>query len=173
MESPRRRRRDAPNIQTTITTRVYHDYTYVGGTNACNNLIAVANEAKARGILVITVAYNLAGTQCDDSDPANNNQTTTTTDTVVGNTTFKTETVKRYRRPLVSAPVTNVLALSASPANGVPSAAESNCSTSAQQAAENSDGDYFFCAASGSDMGPIFTTALSQVSKGIKLMKLP
>ena len=35
------------------------------------------------------------------------------------------------------------------------------------------DGDYFFCAASGTDMAPIFKTALSQASSGIKLIRLP
>ena len=43
----------------------------------------------------------------------------------------------------------------------------------AEQTAENSDGDYFFCAATGTDMAPIFKTALSQATKGIKLIKLP
>ena len=159
--------------KTTITTRVYEDYTYVGGTNACNNLLAVAEQAKTRNILVITVAYNLSGTRCDDSDPGNSTTTTKTTDSVVGLVTYETETVKRYKRPLVSAAVTNVLASAASAAEGLPSVANSDCSTAAEQAAENADGDYFFCAATGSDMGPIFTTALSQVSKGIKFIRLP
>ena len=57
--------------------------------------------------------------------------------------------------------------------NGVPSMADNSCSTAAQQLAENSDGDYFFCAASGTDMAPIFKTALSQATKGIRLLKLP
>ncbi len=164
-----------PNVKTTITTRINETYTYVGGTNACNNLSAVAADAKARNVLVITVAYNLAGAACDDSDPGNSNNSpgTTVTDLVVGNTTYKTQTVKYYKRPPVSAPLTSILAGAASAAAGVPSLAESDCSSSAERAAENADGDYFFCAASGSDMGPIFTTALSQVSKGIKLMKLP
>ena len=48
-----------------------------------------------------------------------------------------------------------------------------NCATAAGRATENSDGDYFFCGASGVDMAPIFKTALSQVSKGIKLIKMP
>ncbi len=161
------------NQKTTITTRVYEDYTYVGGTNACNNLLAVAEQAKMRNVLVITVAYNLSGTRCDDSDPGNSSTTTKTTDSVAGLVTYETETVKRYKRPVVSAAVTNVLASAASAAEGLPSVANSDCSTTAEQAAENADGDYFFCAATGSDMGPIFTTALSQVSKGIKFMRLP
>jgi Flp pilus assembly protein TadG len=70
--------------------------------------------------------------------------------------------------------VRNTLAGAASPtASGVASDADNACSPGADQTAENSDGDYFFCAATGTDMASIFTTALSQVSKGIKLLKLP
>ena len=66
----------------------------------------------------------------------------------------------------------NTLAQAASPANGLPSAAESDCSTVALRDAENADGDYLFCGASGTDMAPIFRTALTQASKGIKLVRL-
>ncbi len=38
---------------------------------------------------------------------------------------------------------------------------------------ENGDGDYFFCAASGTDMAAIFKTALGKVSTGIKLIRMP
>ncbi len=69
--------------------------------------------------------------------------------------------------------VNSTLAAAASPVDGVPSVADNSCANAAQQLAENSDGDYFFCAASGSDMAPIFKTALSQVTKGIRLLKLP
>lgn len=65
--------------------------------------------------------------------------------------------------------VTDTLAASASGS----SVADNPCQTLAQQTAENSDGDYFFCAASGTEMAPIFKTALSQASKGIKLILLP
>ncbi len=51
--------------------------------------------------------------------------------------------------------------------------AESDCSSSAERVAENSDGDYFFCGATGTDMAPIFKTALSQATKGIKLVRIP
>ena len=36
---------------------------------------------------------------------------------------------------------------------------------------ENADGDFLVCAASGTAMAPILRTALSQASKGIKLIK--
>ena len=50
--------------------------------------------------------------------------------------------------------VRNTLAAAASPATtGEPSAANFDCSTPAGQASENADGDFFFCAASGTDDG--------------------
>jgi hypothetical protein len=71
------------------------------------------------------------------------------------------------------APVLGVLAAAASSVEGVPSTADNNCSSNDERLAENADGDYFFCAASGTDMAPIFRTALSQASKGVKLIKMP
>ena len=56
---------------------------------------------------------------------------------------------------------------------GPNSVAQNDCSTTAERTTENSDGDYFFCGATGTDMAPIFKTALSQVTKGIKLLKMP
>ncbi len=68
--------------------------------------------------------------------------------------------------------VRNTLAAAASPSStGAPSAANFDCATPAGQASENADGDFFFCAASGTSMASIFTTALAQVSKGIKFIK--
>jgi hypothetical protein len=65
----------------------------------------------------------------------------------------------------------NVLAAAASPGPTGPS--DANSCTGADVAVENADGDYFFCSASGSDFRNIFLTALSQVSKGIRLVRLP
>lgn len=60
--------------------------------------------------------------------------------------------------------VRDVLASAATPKSvGVPSAA-SDCSTAAGRTAENRDGDFFFCAASGSELSSIFTTAVGQIS---------
>ena len=172
-----------------------------GGQQACANLGAVATNAKAQNILVITVGYNLANTYCGSSNTARPNTSTdadsaptitsvtpaaaqkmvngkpTLDTTYTGNATVN-QTVDRTTTAVnwSDAPdptVLTTLAGAASPVNGVPSVANSNCSTTAEQAAENADGDYFFCAASGSDMATIFRTALSQTSKGIKLMKLP
>ncbi len=172
-----------------------------GGQQACANLSTVATNAKAQNILVITVGYNLANTYCGSSNTARSNTSTNADSaptitsvtpvaaqkTVNGNKTLDTtytgnatvnQTVDRTTTVVnwSDAPdptVLSTLAGAASPVNGVQSAADSNCATTAEQAAENADGDYFFCAASGSDMASIFRTALSQTSKGIKLLRLP
>lgn len=111
------------------------------GNKACNNLKAVANDAKARGILVVTVGYNLGTEICGGTGSPQN--------------------------------VRDVLAAAASPdSNGNPSAAN-GCSTSAQIAAENSDGDYFFCAGSGTALGPIFVSAINAISASPHLIRIP
>jgi hypothetical protein len=72
-------------------------------------------------------------------------------------------------------PTVNSVLADASGGQGLDAATvdSGNCSTATSRAAENADGDFFFCGASGDDMGPIFVTALSQVSSGIKLINLP
>lgn len=70
-------------------------------------------------------------------------------------------------------PVPSVLASAAGGQGLEPSTNNNNCNTTAGRTAENADGDYFFCAASGDDMGSIFVTALSQVSSGVKLINMP
>jgi hypothetical protein len=73
-----------------------------------------------------------------------------------------------------SATVTSVLASAASPdSTGAASDADNACSTTALRATENSDGDYFFCAASGESLAAIFETALSTLSGSIKLIRFP
>ncbi|QZY28704.1 pilus assembly protein [Nocardioides coralli] len=70
--------------------------------------------------------------------------------------------------------VTGTLAASASvDPSGAPSDADNACSNVAQRAIENSDGDFFFCAASGDDMASVFVTAITSASGGIKLIQLP
>ncbi len=109
------------------------------GITACNNLKAVAADAKARGILVVTVGYNLSTERCGGT----------------------------------GAYVRDVLAAAASPdAQGNPSTANS-CTTAADIAAENSDGDYFFCAGSGTALGPIFVSAINAISGSSHLISIP
>lgn len=169
---------------TTVTHNVRDTYTYTGGIQACNNLLNVAQKAKAQNILVVMIAYNMTGKTC--MDYPSNPQTPPGPNTVLGpefptsvpcgafTCTTQYQTTKRtsYVKPS-GAPVLGVLAAAASPVDGVPSTADNNCSSTADRTTENADGDYFFCAASGTDMAPIFRTALSQASKGIKLIRMP
>lgn len=184
--------------KTTITKIVTHNktitQTYIGGNKACDNLLAVATQAKAAGIRVISVGYNMNNKFCnffDGVNPSYDGSVRTgptpnfvtevdpaaTTTVVSGNTTtitkYQTTTVTKYVRGPNGRSVLSVLAEAASPISGVPSAANTACATVADRDSENADGDNLFCAASGSSMASIFTTALAQVSKGIKLMKLP
>ncbi len=116
----------------------------IGTTNgavACTNLKTVAAEAKARGLLIVTVAFGDA-------------------------TTARCAAGGEFVR--------NVLASAASPdANGSPSTSNNDCSTAALRATENSDGDSFFCAASGSELGPIFVSAVNAISSHSRLIRLP
>ena len=69
-----------------------------------------------------------------------------------------------------------VLAGVASPAKGASgtgSVNEFDCATAAGKKSENTDGDYYFCADSGSDLATIFTTALAQASGQSKLILFP
>jgi hypothetical protein len=171
---------------TTVTHRKTVTHTYTGGARACDNLVDVAQEAKAQGILVIMIAYNLTGKKCNDYDGGSPSSTSSsTTATTPGpepdETNASGQVVKRYRtetttvktKSALTSSVLNVMATAASPANGLPSVADSDCSTAALRAAENADGDYLFCGATGTDMAPIFTTALSQASTGIKFIRMP
>jgi hypothetical protein len=180
---------DTTTISNGVTTVTHHQtitHTYTGGAQACNNLVDVAQEAKAQGILVVMIAYNLTGKKCNDYDggsPTSNgsSSTQTTAGPEPDEKNAAGQVVKRYRtetttvktKSATTSSVLDVMATAASPANGLPSAADSDCSTDALRAAENSDGDYLFCGATGTDMAPIFTAALSQASNGIKLLRMP
>lgn len=112
------------------------------GEIACSNLLSVANQAKAQGILVISVAFGGANTvYCSGGSSG---------------------TLVR-----------NVLAGIASPdPRGGPSLAN-GCATAADILAENNDGDYFYCAATGTDLAPLFVTALGQLNSHSRFMALP
>ena len=191
---------DTYNTTNKVSTKT-NSTVYSGGQTACSNLASVAANAKAAGILVITIAYNLSTQLCGGNNPNNSNATTVDEDTTITaispsgartttadgklalNTSYKgNATVTRTYTKLTTydqysdvpdTSVGSVLAAAASPKSGGAPSTMENCATSAGRALENSDGDYFFCGASGVDMAPIFKTALSQVSKGIKLIKMP
>ncbi len=133
-----------PNETAIVGTTSLNDATDIGttnGTTACNNLKTVAANAKAQGILIVTVAFGAANTaQC------------------AGGGEF----------------VRNVLAAASSPdSTGNPSIADNDCGTAAKRSAENSDGDFFFCAASGTELGPIFVSAVNAISPNSRLIRIP
>ncbi len=117
------------------------------GDIGCANLLKVARQAKEQGILVITVAFGGAATN---------------------------RCIKNYRNgTFTGRQVRDVLAEAATPRSpGVPSVANS-CSTPAEIQAENSDGDFFFCAATGEQMKSIFSTAIAQIGGNTKFIRVP
>jgi hypothetical protein len=110
---------------------------------ACNNFRDVAANAKTAGILVVTVAFDVSATKCSSMSGS----------------------VKLVDR----------LAAAASPrsAGGAASLADNDCSNGPGRDLENGDGDYFFCAAAGTDMKKIFVTAFTQIANGIRMIALP
>ncbi|MGM7777605.1 pilus assembly protein TadG-related protein [Arthrobacter sp. KNU-44] len=128
-----------PDVAGSTSVATPGDIGSSNGVTACNNLLAVAADAKARGILIVTVGYNLSTERCGGS----------------------------------GAYVRDVLAAAASPdSHGNPSTANS-CTTAADISAENSDGDYFFCAGSGTALGPIFVSAINAISGNSHLIQIP
>lgn len=115
------------------------------GAKSCQNFLDVANNAKAQGILIVTIGFG-------DATSAGCQRT--------------------GERTSSGTPVRNVLAAAASPVDGSPSTA-STCSNPSQIAQENSDGDYYFCAANGDELADIFRTALTQLSGGVKFLRMP
>jgi hypothetical protein len=117
------------------------------GQKGCDNFLDVAKNAKAAGITVITVGFGQATTKrCKKSEG-------------------ESGSTSRVRDVLAAA-------ASVDPATGAASTA-SACNSPAERTAENSDGDYFFCAAQGSELSNIFKTAVAQISTGVRLVKLP
>ena len=115
------------------------------GDVACANLTNIANEAKAapNNVIIVTVAFGDAYS-------------------------------KKCSDSSKALYVRDVLAGAASPdAKKNPSKADNDCSTAALRAAENSDGDNFFCAADGSELGPIFTSAINAISPNAHLLRIP
>ena len=118
------------------------------GEQGCTNLKTVAANAKAAGITVIMIGYGQANTaKCS----VNYNNGTTS-----------------------GSNVDDVLAAAASPApNGSASTANNDCTTTAGAAAENADGDFYFCAANGAQLAGIFSTAVSQITSTTKFVRMP
>ena len=133
------------------------DYVNNGnGEDGCENFAKIAAELKAQDVTVITIGFGEAATA--GCDVTNRNYL----DAAVPHRTSSTHPVRKYLAQ----------AASPNPTTGEASAAE-GCASSTQIADENEDGDYFFCAASGGELADIFKTAVSQVSTGVRLVKLP
>ncbi|MEP9381135.1 hypothetical protein [Nocardioides sp. KR10-350] len=190
--------------QTTSTT-------WYGGEQACDNFKQIADLAKAAGVLLITIGYNLDGKYCADYNNGGSLPHTTSNTTYSGtpyisaitptkcisggsgtaadpyqqntkcsaNATITytadrtvTTTTNVNREPDES--VAQVLGAAASGPDGAGSgSAAADACDGTNRNVENGDGDFFFCAAQGDDLAPIFITALSQVTTGVKLMNLP
>ena len=42
-----------------------------------------------------------------------------------------------------------------------------------ERSTENGDGDFYYCAATGAELGPIFASAISAVSSSIRMIQMP
>ncbi|MDO4784745.1 MAG: pilus assembly protein TadG-related protein [Propionibacteriaceae bacterium] len=123
-----------------------------GGGAGCERLEQIAEIAKNDGVLVVTIGYGRAATGGCNMSRLNGNGSFQTDGPRVADTLAKAASV----RP-----------------DGTPSAADHDCSNPSGARAENTDGDYFFCAAQADELGDIFATAINQVSRGIRLLSLP
>ncbi len=111
---------------------------------ACKNFNDIATQTKDEGVIIITVGFGSANTaNCGNS-----------------------KSTPKVRNALAAA-------ASPHPGTGEASKAESDCSTTKEKTDENGDGDFYFCASNGSELGPIFQTALGSLSGGVKLIRLP
>lgn len=120
------------------------------GQKGCDNFAEVARQAKAEGVTIVTIGFGDANTaRCKKFTP--------------------------HTGAYASSYVRDVLAKAASahPKTGQPSAADNDCDTQAKRDLENTDGDFYFCAANGSELSEIFQTALSSINGGIKFFKMP
>lgn len=120
----------------------------------------------------------LSNSSCVNSTGSGSNRTYTlltgcARNVVLTYTITRTDTQSQYVQGPNNDAVTDTLASAAGGQGLDPSTANFDCSADSGRTSENGDGDYFFCAASGDDMGSIFITALSQVNTGIKLIKMP
>lgn len=132
------------------------DLNYYGngnGIRGCENFLNIANQAKARGALIVTIGYGSAkDAPCEKA-----------TDSSGYSRTPRAPWVRDYL----------AAAASPNPQTGEPSRADFGCLTPAARAAENADGDFFYCAATAAELGPIFSSAMGSISSSIRLVNLP
>lgn len=110
---------------------------------ACQNFKKVADEVKAAGIMMITIGF--AGV-------------------TTGNCTNGSQTMTSR----------SVLAYAASTQTSVTGTgtAQSDCSTAAEIADENSDSDLYFCAANGNDLKTVFAAALGSIGGNTRYLAI-
>ncbi len=65
------------------------------------------------------------------------------------------------------------MAKAASPRKSGAASDAYDCTQSGKTAAENTDGDNYFCAASSADLKSVFIAAMGSLTKSSKLMSLP
>jgi hypothetical protein len=111
----------------------------------CKNLVAVAANAKAAGITVITIGFG----------------SSMTTSTRCGASSTST--------------IASSLAAAASTKTAVTGSgsADKNSCTNANKAAENADDDLFFCAATADDLKTVFKAALGSLGGGTRFLSIP
>ena len=122
------------------------------GKKGCDNFIDVANQVKAAGILVITIGFGDANAApCERAIKSSGQDQTP-------------------RAPWVR---TYLSAAASVDADGHASDADNTCSTTGQRTTENGDGDFYYCAATGAELGPIFASAINAVSSSIRMLQMP
>lgn len=152
---------NSPNMTSTNVSKnpLFLDNKYdigdTNGTDACNNLKAVATKIKALPDppLIITIGYGNAG------------KFTCTKDT--------SKAAPLYNSTTATTSVRSILAAVASPKEGVAAVADNQCSSPAEVEAENTDNDYYFCAGEGDDLSGVFVTAMGSIKGHGRLMNLP
>lgn len=116
------------------------------GEIGCQNLVTVADKAKAAGVLIITIGYgNATEFTCAKRDNCSS-----------GLCNEGSKYVDEY-----------LAAAASKDEAGNPSKADKSC------ADENKDGDYYFCAANGDDLEGIFITAMGAIEGHSRLLALP
>ena len=147
------------------------DVTSTIGQNACSNLSAVAAQAKAQGVLVISVAFGEANTAyCG---------TYQVTDARGNRTTYYDTTTAKVRDVLAGIASNSprggpsLADACSGPVSGTSPVSNLPTCTAANILSENNDGDFFYIAATGTDLAPLFVTALGQLNSHSRFMSLP
>lgn len=114
-----------------------------GNKQSCDNLSAIASQAKAANIMIITIGVGAVNKA--------------TCGTSGGKTLY----------------VRDVLAAAASPTKAGKASDAYDCTLSGKTTAENTDQDNYFCAATSADLKNVFIAAMGSLTKTSKLMALP